>query len=144
MDPATGAVTVTRDRTLPYVPTPVATRDAAGDVLHLWGDRGIVVALDAATGGELWATRVPGGNFSASPVVVGDVLVNVSESGTVVTLPAGRAAPPGVAAAAGTSELGGRVFASPAVVADPDRAGGRAYFRTETRLLCLPLARAGE
>ncbi|MFM8986730.1 MAG: PQQ-binding-like beta-propeller repeat protein, partial [Planctomycetia bacterium] len=55
----------------PYVPTPVAS----GAHLYLWGDRGVVSCVRAATGETLWRGRV-GGNFSASPVVVGGAVVN--------------------------------------------------------------------
>ena len=128
VDPATGDVRVERTRSLPYVPTPVA----AGDLLFLWGDRGVVSGLDAATGDELWAERV-GGNFSASPIVVGDAVLNVTEDGTVVVLDAARRY-----RLRGRSDLGEATNATPAV------AGGRAFFRLTDRLLCLPLTAADD
>ena len=107
-------------------PPPVA----AGDLLFLWGDRGVVTCLDAKTGDEVWAERV-GGNFSASPVVVDDAVLNVTEDGTVVVLDAAPSY-----RLRGRSELGGATNATPAV------AGGRIVFRLTDRLLCLPLTAA--
>ena len=44
---------------------------------------------DAADGGLLWRGRV-GGNFSASPIVVGGTVVNVSGDGEVVVIADGE------------------------------------------------------
>ena len=119
----TGAVEVERTRSLPYVPTPVAS----DGLLFLWGDRGVVTALDAADGEVVWAERV-GGNYSASPVVVGDAVICVTEDGVVTVLNAARGY-----RLRGKSPLGARSSATPAV------SGGRAFFRLEDRLACLPL-----
>ena len=51
----------------PYVPTAVAVEDLA----MLWGDQGIVSCIDGASGKLYWRERV-GGNFSGSPVRVGE------------------------------------------------------------------------
>ena len=125
-DLRTGDIETERTRGLPYVPSPVA----AGGLLFLWGDRGVVTALDAETGDVAWAERV-GGNVSASPVVVGDALVGVTMDGVVTVLNAGREF-----ALRGRSPLGGSTSATPAV------AGGRAFFRLDDRLVCLPLSPA--
>ena len=65
----------------PYVPTPLYSQGR----LYLWGDKGVVTCLDAATGDVRWKGRV-GGNFSASPLAVGGRIVNVSSDGEIVVL----------------------------------------------------------
>lgn len=65
----------------PYVPTPLFSRGR----LYLWGDKGVVTCLDAASGEVRWKGRV-GGNFSASPLAVGGRIVNVSSDGEIVVL----------------------------------------------------------
>lgn len=127
-DLSTGEVQTERTRGLPYVPSPVAS----DGLLFLWGDRGVVTALDAETGEAAWAERV-GGNVSGSPVVVGDALVGVTMDGVVIVLNAGREY-----ALRGRSPLGGSTSATPAV------AGGRAFFRLDDRLVCLPLGPAAD
>ncbi|NNJ25037.1 PQQ-binding-like beta-propeller repeat protein [Alienimonas chondri] len=119
----TGAVEVEHTRSLPYVPTPAA----ANGLLFLWGDRGVVTVLDAENGEALWTERV-GGNYSGSPIVVGDAVVCVTMDGVVTALDAARKY-----RLRGTSPLGADTQATPAV------AGGRAFFRLEDRLICLPL-----
>ena len=122
-DPATGAVVAEETRGLPYVPTPVE----AGGRLWLWGDRGTVVVLAPKTAGKVWQGRV-GGNFSASPVVVGDAVVNVSEAGELVAV---NVSPPfGVR---GRRDLGSPTNATVAV------AGGRLLVRLGDRLVALDL-----
>jgi outer membrane protein assembly factor BamB len=65
----------------PYVPTPLYSQGR----LYLWGDKGVVTCLDAATGTIRWKERV-GGNFSASPVAIGSHIINVSSDGEIVAL----------------------------------------------------------
>jgi len=72
-------------RAAPYVPTPVA----ADGLLFLWSDNGIVTCVELATGNSLWSNRV-GGDYSGSPVLLGDKLVNVSHDGVVNVLTASR------------------------------------------------------
>ena len=105
----------------PYVPTPVAS----GERLYLWGDRGVVTCVRATTGETLWRGRV-GGDFSASPVVVGGAVVNVSQDGEVVSIADG-----GAFEVLGRASLGEPCRASPAVV------GGRMVFRGDRRLYAL-------
>ena len=57
----------------PYVPTPLVT--ARG--LFLWSDRGVVTCVDAATGEIRWRGRV-GDNYFASPVSLGDAVLDIS------------------------------------------------------------------
>lgn len=75
-------IAYTLDRSVaPYVPTPVRS----GDRLYLWGDRGVVTCVSAADGTQRWRGRV-GGTFSASPIVAGGAVINVSADGEVVAI----------------------------------------------------------
>jgi outer membrane protein assembly factor BamB len=109
----------TLDRSVaPYVPTPVAS----GERLYLWGDRGVVTCVKAATGETLWRGRV-GGMFSASPIVAGTAVINVSADGEVVAIADGD-----------TFEVLGRTPLGETCRATPAAAGGRIYFRTTRQL----------
>lgn len=105
----------------PYVPTPLPH----GERLYLWGDRGVVTCVSAATGEVRWRGRV-GGTFSASPIVVGDTILNVEAGGEVVTLAAGD-----VFEVRGRRPLGEECRSTPAV------AGRRVVFRSLTRLYAI-------
>ncbi len=70
-------------KSCPYVPSPVASDRH----LFLWGDAGIVTCVDPKDGKTIWTDRVPG-DFSGSPVIVNDKLLNVSASGVVQILKA--------------------------------------------------------
>ena len=72
-----------RDR--PYVPTPVVN----GDLLLVWGDKGVVTCIDAPTGKTLWREEL-GEPFYGSPVRVGDRLYCISRKGTMFVVSAGR------------------------------------------------------
>jgi len=102
----------------PYVPTPVTS----GPRLYLWGDRGVVTCVQAATGETLWRGRV-GGTFSASPIVAGGTVINVSADGEIVAIADGDA-----------FEVVGRAPLGEACRATPAVAGGRIYFRTTRQL----------
>lgn len=109
----------TLDRSVaPYVPTPVYS----GERLYLWGDRGVVTCVKAGTGDTLWRGRV-GGMFSASPIVVGGAVINVSADGEVVMIADGVA-----------FEVLGRVPLGETCRATPAVAGGRIYFRSAGKL----------
>lgn len=105
----------------PYVPTLLAK----GSLLFMWGDRGVVSCVEAATGAKLWQERV-GGNFSGSPVCVGNHLYCIAEDGTVVVLAAG----PKFELLA-KNPLGEDSRSTPAV------ADGRMYLRTHSHLISL-------
>ncbi len=66
------------NRAAPYVPTPVSVNG----LLFLWSDNGIVTCVELSTGTSLWTNRI-GGDYSGSPVVLGDKLINVSHDGIV-------------------------------------------------------------
>ena len=67
--------------TAPYVPTPLFSKGR----LYLWGDKGVVTCLHAASGEIIWKERV-GGNFSVSPIQIGENILNVSSDGEMVAL----------------------------------------------------------
>lgn len=111
----------------PYVPTPVCSAER----LYLWGDRGVVTCVGAADGKERWRGRV-GGGFSASPIVVGGSVINVSADGEVVVIADGDSFE-----VLGRTPLGEPCRATPAV------AGGRMFFRSIGRLHALDAEDAG-
>jgi len=123
--PASGGaaeVAYTLDRSIaPYVPTPLCV----GELVYLWGDRGVVTCVRAATGATVWRGRA-GGSYYASPIAVGDTVRNVSVDGEAVAIRAGEAFE-----VLGRTDLGEPCRATPAVV------GGRMVFRTAGRLLAL-------
>jgi len=110
-----------RDKTLPYVPTPVAYNKH----VYLWNDNGVVSCIEAKTGRNIWTKRV-GGKYSGSPVCIDGKLYAISEKGNVVVI----AASPKYRFIAKTS-LGDPSHATPAV------ANGRLYLRTFHSLICL-------
>lgn len=120
--PLAPAPAYTLDRSVaPYVPTPVAS----GPRLYLWGDRGVVTCVNAATGETLWRGRV-GGMFSASPIVAGGAVINVSADGEIVAIADGDA-----------FEVVGRAPLGEACSATPAAAGGRIYFRTTRQMFAM-------
>jgi len=72
-------------RAAPYVPTPVSV----DGLLFLWSDNGIVTCVEMPSGTSLWSNRI-GGDYSGSPVVLGEKLINVSHDGVVNILAASR------------------------------------------------------
>jgi outer membrane protein assembly factor BamB len=108
-------------RALPYVPTPVFH----GGLLFLWNDGGVVTCLDSASGDSLWQERV-GGDFYASPLVVGDHLLAPSNAGELVVLRAGP-----------EYELVQRLDLGEPTQATPAVADGVLYLRTHTHLIAV-------
>lgn len=111
----------TRNRTLPYVPTPVAV----GDYVYLWGDKGVVVCVEADSGQEIWTTRVAG-DYWGSPVCADRQIYCVSVDGTVAVV----AASPEFRLL-GKNQLGERSHSTPAIAA------GRLFIRGFEHLYCL-------
>jgi outer membrane protein assembly factor BamB len=107
--------------TSPYVPSLVAN----GSLVFLWGDRGIVTAIDGRSGQILWRERV-GGNYSSSPVRVADRVYCVSSEGEVVVL-----------AAADKYNLLGRSSLGETSRSTPAVADGRMFLRTESHLFAV-------
>ncbi len=69
---------------VPYVPTPVTN----GPLAFLWEDKGVVTCISAPEGKVLWRERVDG-NFSGSPIRVGNHLYCLAEDGDCFVLEAG-------------------------------------------------------
>lgn len=109
------------DRGAPYVPTPVLR----GNRLFMVDDKGIASCVVAETGDVIWSKRV-GGNYSASPVVIGDHLLLINLDGEVTVLQAGDDYKQ-----LAKFTLGAPVGATPAV------ADGYLLLRVGERLLCL-------
>jgi hypothetical protein len=107
---------------VPYVPTSVAD----DELMYLFNDKGIASAMELATGEIVWQERI-GGEFSGSPILIGDRILMVNDAGEALVLKAGREFE-----LLGTTSLGQPTRATPAV------ANGRIYFRTDSKLLCLP------
>jgi outer membrane protein assembly factor BamB len=83
------------------------TRDG---LLFMVSDKGIATCLEAATGEEMWKERI-GGNFSASPLLAGDVLHLLSEEGDTTVIKADR-----TFEQIARNRLGERTLASMAVI----------------------------
>ena len=111
----TDAVVWVTDRGTPDVSSPLLH---AG-VVYLMGERGVLSARDAATGGELYQERLPGGRYRASPVFADGKLYLVARDGTVTVANAGRAFE-----RLSEEAFGEETSASPAV------ADGTLFFRT--------------
>ena len=79
---------------------------------YLYGvlDAGIAMCWEAGTGKEMWKERL-GGNYSASPVLVGDLLLASSETGETHLL---KVSPQGAESIA-KNKLGDEVFATPTI-----------------------------
>jgi len=120
----TGRVTpeYTLKRQIPYVPTSVCREG----LLFMILDGGLASCLEAETGEEVWTERL-GGNFSGSPIWADGKLYVIDESGTVVVLSASREFQE-----LGRVPLGDLSYATPVV------ANGRMFFKTATKLFCLP------
>lgn len=108
---------------VPYVPCPLA-RDG-----HIYWitDQGIAECVNAKTGEVIWTERVFNRGVSSSPIMIGDTVLAIDESGKAM---AWKATPEGYEPVA-TSDVGEPVFASPAV------ANGRLYIRGVSKLLCI-------
>jgi outer membrane protein assembly factor BamB len=110
------------DRTsAPYVPSLVAK----GNLVFLWGDRGVVSCMKADDGSIVWRKRV-GGDYFGSPVRVGDVVYCISTEGEVAAIKAADEFE-----LLGKSPLGETSRATPAV------ANGRMFLRTASHLIAV-------
>ena len=109
------------DKSAPYVPTPVIK----GDRMYFVSDSGIASCINPSTGEPIWTHRI-GGNFGASPILVGDTLLLISLDGKATLIRAGD-----TFEQLGEVDLGGPVGATPAY------AEGRLLLRVDDRLVCL-------
>ncbi|MDB5308570.1 MAG: afsK 1 [Gemmataceae bacterium] len=107
-------------------PTPYVPCMLAKDDLLFWiADNGIACCAEAKTGKVLWEERVSVKDVTASPVLVGDEILVIAETGRVYVLKAGREYE-----LVRTGDIGQPVSASPAV------ADGKVYVRGATHLFC--------
>lgn len=97
------------DRNIPKTPSMVAYRD------HIYSvsDDGIMLCIEAASGKIIYRERL-GGKFSASPLLINDLLYFTDEEGTTTIVRAGLNEFQQVA----ENELGERTLATPAVAED--------------------------
>lgn len=110
----------------PYVPTSAVK----GHLLFAISDNGIASCLDLSdAGASQWSQRL-GGNFGASPIVIGDQLLIISLDGTAHIANATADKP-----SFSQFELGGPVGATPAF------SRGRLVLRVGSKLHCLNTAR---
>jgi len=109
------------ERFVPYVPTSVAS----GDLLYTFHDAGTISCMAVKTGEVIWSERVRA-KFFGSPVLVGDKLYCISDSGEVFVLRAGTKFDQ-----LAVNDLGEGSHATPAV------ANGRMFLRTNTQLMCV-------
>lgn len=109
------------NRAAPYVPTPVEHNGK----LYLWADAGIASCVDMKDGKVLWTERI-GGDYSSSPVIVGNQLINTSHTGTVTFVELGD-----TFRKLGTVDLEQTVRSTPAVDSD------KILLRTEGELLII-------
>ena len=101
-----------------YVPSPIVKNGHLYAVL----DSGMAVCLKSDTGAELWKERL-GGDFYASPVMVGDQIYASNLAGKTFVFEAA----PGKFKLLAENQLGDEVFATPAIC------GSRIYLRVAKR-----------
>lgn len=94
------------DVSVPHTPS-LCTRS---ELIFMVSDKGIASCLESATGKEVWKERI-GGNFSASPLLAGEVLYLLSEEGDTTVIKADREF-----SRVARNRLGERTLASMAVV----------------------------
>ena len=111
------------DRAAAYVPTCAVD----GDYLMMIADNGILSRIHLPEGELVWSKRI-GGNFGASPIIVGDKLLLITLEGVATVLASSNEY-----RELGKVDLGGSVGASPAV------GGGKLLIRVGDELVCLPL-----
>jgi outer membrane protein assembly factor BamB len=104
-----------------YVPSPIYDRDR----LYVVADNGVASCFNAENGRTLWQERLPG-NFSSSPILVGDKLLATNEKGVTYVVAAAD-----TFRRLGENTLGDSGFATPAVAA------GRLFLRSGGRLYCI-------
>ena len=106
----------------PYVPCVLVK----GDKLFWIGDKGIATCADAKTGKAVWAEKVfENSDVTASPVMMGDKILMISEKGEVAAVKADKEFEDPAKVM-----LGEKVFASPAA------ADGKVFIRGESTLFC--------
>lgn len=102
----------------PSTPSPLLV----GDELYFVSDKGVATCVNAKTGEKYWTGRV-GGNFSASPVFVNNLILLLNEDGGATWIKPGK-----TFTVVGENVVSGRTFATPAF------ADGAMYLRTDSNL----------
>jgi len=111
------------ERAAPYVPTCAVD----GDFLMMVSDNGIASRVRIADGEVIWSERI-GGNYGASPIIIGDKMLAISLDGKAMILQCGDAFKK-----LGEVSLGGAVGASPAY------SDGKLLLRVDDELRCLTI-----
>lgn len=93
---------------IPAKPSPILHEG----LIYVVSDNGVASCIDAADGEIIWKERI-GGDYSASPVLIGEHLFFGSQDGKVTVMTLGR--DPAIVA---VNQLDGRIMASPAIVDD--------------------------
>ncbi|CAN5267414.1 PQQ-like beta-propeller repeat protein [soil metagenome] len=106
----------------PYVPCPIAL----GKHLYWVTDQGIVECINPLTGKAVWSERIFNSSVSASPILLGDVMLMIDERGKAIACKLNEKEYEKVA----ESDVGEPVFATPAA------ANGRLILRTSGGLIC--------
>ena len=75
-------VKYTRNKALPYVPTPIAYNG----YLFLWTDQGVAHCVEIETGKTVWANKRVSGALKGSPICVDGKLYAICENGDVVVI----------------------------------------------------------
>ncbi len=114
-----------------YLPTPVAY----DGVIYVLNEKGILAAHDAATGKQIYKSRVhaEARNFTASPWAYGDAIFMINEEGTTFVIDAGNEMK-----VLGLNRLGDDEF----VEATPAISGDRLLIRTQNKLYSIRQAPA--
>ena len=108
---------------LPYVPTPVFH----DGLFYMWGDSGILQALDGKTGAVVFGPERVGGEFYSNPVVAGNrIFCGSRDPGEVVVIEASRRFH-----VIARNPVGAGMNATPAI------SGGKLFIRTNSNLICL-------
>lgn len=91
---------------IPAKPSPILHEG----LIYVVSDNGVASCIDAADGEIIWKERI-GGDYSASPVLVGEHLFFGSQDGKVTVMKLGREAD-----VVAVNQLDGKIMASPAIV----------------------------
>ncbi len=111
------------DRAASYVPTPAID----GDTMTMISDNGIASRIRLPDGETIWSKRI-GGNFGASPVIIGDKVLLVSLDGIATVI-----------ANSDRFEKLGEVDLGAGVGASPAAGDGKLILRVGDELRCLPI-----
>jgi outer membrane protein assembly factor BamB len=105
-------------KAVPHNPSPLVV----GDELYIVSDKGILTALNAKTGEEVWQERI-GGNYSASPIFADGRIYILDEEGKCLVIAPGKEFKE-----LAVNQLEGRTLAGLSV------AGKSIFLRTDTHL----------